>query len=302
MKHLIKRQVIDLTIINKKDAFRLQQLVSEHYWREITRVLERAFDEVPGEEGVFRIDKLEIDLGRLTETDIEKGRWSDILYEKIADKLRLLKKGVMSGVKTLVQPRADNISEQWLFYMEKGHLPWNVLQAGKTWDDKILEVFATDSTAIYKLRKLILEKNNVAQRIAFQHGEDFLVSLAEALTAKTQKKLPAAIDELLRLFVLLERRSKKKSSTGTTQLRAQLWQRSVLYAAANKQQATPESFVEMVLGSDFPGDGFLPDLSPAFLAKNKMIAGILQQIKKEQLTKDKTGERDEKKEAIENKK
>ena len=87
MRHVIKKQVIDLRIRNKKDAYRLQQLASEQYHKNVITVLQKAFDKVYGDGEVVRIDRLEIDLGVLTEKEIEKGIWETMIFKILTEQL-----------------------------------------------------------------------------------------------------------------------------------------------------------------------------------------------------------------------
>ena len=62
MRHIIKKQEIDLLINKKLDAFNIQQQVSEHYWSHILPVLEKEFDKISNQEEIVYIERLEIDL------------------------------------------------------------------------------------------------------------------------------------------------------------------------------------------------------------------------------------------------
>ena len=79
MRHIIKKQFIELELDKKLDHFRLQQLVSQHYWDVIVPLLEKEFDKIANEDEIIEIDRLEIDLGLLALKSIEKNEWSDQL-------------------------------------------------------------------------------------------------------------------------------------------------------------------------------------------------------------------------------
>src|SRR3954470_22899105 len=90
MHHIIKKQVINLTLYNKKDAFKIQHLISEHYWREIIPVLQKVFDAVSTEEEVIQLDKLEIDLGVITIKDIKTSRWEQDVFKKVSEQINIV--------------------------------------------------------------------------------------------------------------------------------------------------------------------------------------------------------------------
>jgi hypothetical protein len=58
MQHIVKKQIIDLTLNRKMDAFAIQHLVSERYWQEIVPVLQKALDSMSTEEEILHVDKL----------------------------------------------------------------------------------------------------------------------------------------------------------------------------------------------------------------------------------------------------
>jgi hypothetical protein len=63
MQHKIRKQVMDLTISGRLDAFRTQHLAGPFYYRQLLPALQRVFDELSSEDEVISIDKLELDLG-----------------------------------------------------------------------------------------------------------------------------------------------------------------------------------------------------------------------------------------------
>ena len=76
MQHIIKKQIIDLSLERGLDAFRIQQQVSNYYLEKIVPLLQVAFDAASDEEEIISIDNLKIDLGTINIKEIEKG--SDI--------------------------------------------------------------------------------------------------------------------------------------------------------------------------------------------------------------------------------
>ena len=75
MRHLIKKQIIELNLDRSLNHYRVQQQVSERYWREILPMLEKAFDSISNEDELIEIDHFELDLGVVSEKEIEKESW-----------------------------------------------------------------------------------------------------------------------------------------------------------------------------------------------------------------------------------
>ena len=59
MRHLIKKQILELTLDKRVNYFRVQQELSDHYWKQIVPILEKAFDAISSEEELIEIDKLD---------------------------------------------------------------------------------------------------------------------------------------------------------------------------------------------------------------------------------------------------
>nr|MDQ6889765.1 contractile injection system tape measure protein [Bacteroidota bacterium] len=106
MQHIIKKQIINLSLDKKLDAFHIQQLVSNHYWNKIAPLLERAFDAVSNEEETISLDTLELDLGVINVKEIEKGNWEEQVFKKIAEQLIPVMHGLPSREKVLKKSRA----------------------------------------------------------------------------------------------------------------------------------------------------------------------------------------------------
>lgn len=205
MLHLIKKQVIDLTLCKRQNAFRMQQLASEHYYRSMLSIIETQFTDFATDDEVIRIDRLEIDLGELTEKQLEKATWD---YELISRFGQLVKESLQqySGQQQLIKQSVPAaFCGQWLFYMEKGYLPWNAAKPNKEWKNKVLETLAVDFNAVSALRSLIGQNKNVVTRMVMQHDEVFLLGLTEVLTAEKQTILPAAMNEVYSFFVELSK-------------------------------------------------------------------------------------------------
>ncbi|MBC7947048.1 MAG: hypothetical protein H7Y42_04150 [Chitinophagaceae bacterium] len=270
MQHIIKKQMVELTISNRKHAFRLQQLVSEHYWRDMVRVIAKAFDEATGEEEILQVDKLEIDLGRISEKDIMKGRWTEVLFKKITEKLKELKHAPVPGMNVSIVLNAIGVADQWLFYMLRGFLPWNVKAIDLKWHVQVLQAFATEHAAIVKLRNAILNHPNMVTRIVRQHGEDFVVALLEAITAKDQKELPEVVDELIKVICFLEEENQVRSTSKAYHLKERLWQQVLLLAARRQGRFTRREFVETLFRS-----GYIPLRAEIVLPIELLTSGRL---------------------------
>src|SRR5690349_8545874 len=77
--HSIRRQVIEVKVPDQATAHRVAPLVSALVRDRLTPQLERLFDSIARPDEVIRIDRLELDLGRLSLPDL-----GDQIAERLA--------------------------------------------------------------------------------------------------------------------------------------------------------------------------------------------------------------------------
>ncbi|MFT3947202.1 MAG: contractile injection system tape measure protein [Agriterribacter sp.] len=278
MQHIIKKQVFDLSLNKKMDAFNIQHLVSEHYWREIIPVLQNAFDNISTNDEIITIDKLEINLGAVTIKDIEKGRWNDEVYKRISEQLDIEIRNV-SSIKNTKKAKNLNAAEQWLFYMQHGYLSWNTIKINEQWHRQVLEVFATNAVFIDQLRVIIQTKSHALKRIINQHSESFLQSLIETLTAKRQNKLSKIIDEIVPVIKFF-RRKNEEPVISQKKLKQLFWQQVLQYVSRKKNVSTL-SLAVFLLKENISNPELIQQLPERFFTKNGITSASLKKLKKE---------------------
>lgn len=281
MQHIIKKQIIDLSLSQGLDAFHIQQRVSDYYFAKIVPLLQEAFDAVSTDEETISMDNLIIDLGMITEEEIEKGTWEEKVFKNITEQLIPLKHGISSGVKAKKKTSSLGISDQWIFYMQHGYLPWNVLQINRNWYDKVLEAFASDTVAISNLRNLIGRHPDSVRRIVFQNSVSFLKSLVETLTAESQDALPQLINELAQIISSSNKNKKQIYSLHQKEVTQKLWVQALQLAISEKAKLKSGEIVRLLFSNNFPARQLYSKKVESFLLKNKIEASSLKQIIKE---------------------
>ena len=290
MEHIIKKQTFQLVLNRKLDAFRMQQQVSEHYWSDVLPALERLFDEVATEGETLHLVHLEVDLGTLTEREVSRTTWSDEVLGAITRQLREHLTAAVSGALPASTAQANPVSlcQQWLFYMEKGYLPWNVRQADEPWRRQVLEGLAVDYTSVATLRKLIGSVPSVVRRIVQQHTEAFLVHLIAILTSGNTSGLLPWLDELEIVMQAVNHRSEsgKPQSRPTEPLsiadgvRAQLWERMLWVAARASEKISEKQLVQRLLEASVGHPDSLSPLTPEMTVRLPRLLPIIRAWKK----------------------
>jgi len=193
MKHLIRKQVITLQLDAGQNAFSIQQQARDYYYQQIAPALEKLFDELSSENEIVHIEKLEIDLGDLgwknDRFTLDKDSIYQILKQTFAKTVSASAKSFDSHALVSYRTPEENACLQWLYYLEKGVLPWEVHTTDAKWLDQVLHQLAIDHVSIEKTRKLIINDPWFLARLVREHHEDFLQQLTEVITAKRQPDL-----------------------------------------------------------------------------------------------------------------
>ena len=64
--HLIGKQIMELEISSSKNAYAIQQAISDLVWNALVPEMNRLFDSMVGGDEVIRLDKIELDLGEIS--------------------------------------------------------------------------------------------------------------------------------------------------------------------------------------------------------------------------------------------
>ena len=270
MQHLIQKQIIDLSFSKRLNTYAIQQRVSDYYFAKIVPLLQKAFDEASTNDEITSIDRLTVDLGILSEKEIEEGTWEEKVFKKITEQLTSLKHRSSPDVKVKTKTRSLSISEQWIFYMRHGYLPWNTLEINKQWYDKVLEAFASDAGAITNLRNLISQNSAAARRIVFQHDGSFLQSLIETLAAKNQDNLWGYIAEISKI-ISSSNRNKAIQDFQQEELNQKLWHQVLLFAASGEPDLNSSKIVALLVLTNLSTAQFKTKRVKDFVEKYKIM-------------------------------
>lgn len=247
MQHIIKKQLIELTLDKRLNHFHIQHLVSKHYHNDIIPVLQKVFDKIGNEDQIIELDKLEIDLGILTEKSIEKNEWTALLQNKIEELLTKIIESKAPADPAHSKPKRLSIFKQWFFYMQNGYLPWNALKAGEGWYQQVLEALAIDFESVQLLRQAVRLQTFFLKRIVAQHNESFLQNLAEIFTAQKQDELPAAIDEMIVFITWQQTKDKAHTIKSEREIKKQLWAEAIQLAAVSNETTAQKKIAEQVV-------------------------------------------------------
>lgn len=235
--HMIRRQVLTLKLPKSAPAFEWQHEMSRYYHHHVVPLLEKACNELCGEEELIHLDSVTIELGMLRMKDLKAGRGEEFIYPILLEQLRKQIPPALRIAATAGNTIRLSVGRQWLFYMQKGYLPWNTLKADQIWYNYVLEAFATDFQLVTLLREQLLHNPAVLQRVITDHPTPFLIRLIEILTASSQTNLLSVFQELAILSAISKHEAPSPSFILSSPdsipavLHRQLWQLALKMAA-----------------------------------------------------------------------
>ena len=277
MDHIIRRQLLELTLDKFQTPFNLQNRLRDEYYHTLLPILEEWFDQLTGEEEVLHIDTLVLDLGIFSSREFNEEELRLRLAKQLHSPDTTITLHTTNGQTPPTQRRSasHHAYEQWLWYMEKGYLPWNLLRPDKEWEKKVLETLATDYAAISRLRTMLAGQPVVLARITRQQDEPFLTRLVEILTTVSQTTLPSTLRELRELLAYSS--SLEASKVDHVPSSEKTWQDILSLAATLSKEGTTLALGRRILSSYWPGhQAFLPaleDYTAAHPIAKELISG-----------------------------
>ena len=179
--HIIQHHNIEIYFNNPDDAFGIQNRIAEVFYDKLQPAMEILFDDMFGEKYYATIDKLEIDIGLISQNNWEQ--------ELLDNTLKQLKTEISVIDKKKISP-AENLSElafqSFIFFLENGFFPWNnCFDSTKEFE----EMIAFNSKLISKLKDLIRKSDQAAARLSYQFSERFRFGIIDAFTADRKRTL-----------------------------------------------------------------------------------------------------------------
>jgi len=216
-KHIINRQVLELTIPERGRAQLIQNKISEIVRYKLNPVLDATFSKLADSDEIIRIDKLVIDLDTIAENDLEN-EFVERTVKEISNKISVL---IKSGVKTARQTpvngkslgvgagftsttKSKDVLEQFVYFLQFGHFPWWHVRSEKKafhktekLDEIFSEILKFDKTILKNALLPVLRKHAVRQRLMFQ----FDFSQLDLLLSGINDKLFENYSTLLKILL-----------------------------------------------------------------------------------------------------
>lgn len=167
-RHRIQRQVIDLTIGPGLQAPAMQEALARSFRDRAAPELEAVFDRAAGPGELLRLDRLEIDLGRIGGTDWEP-QFRRRLVAELTRTLAQFRPAAQApeGAARGEQAAAGAL-QQFLFFLAHGRLPWWGAGPGRSWNEALAG--RIDGAGWSALHRSVL--TDLRARVRFVHAVD----------------------------------------------------------------------------------------------------------------------------------
>ena len=201
-KHVIGKQVLEVAMGPKDNAYAIQQRLSELVWNDLCPQLNDLFDQIVGEDEVLRLEKIELDLGTV---DLEEP-------EMLVHSIRSLLEKELRRHTSLITPKSlapfrpweSNAGHQsryytfelWVHWLKSGTLPPYSLRPESDWMPSVMETLALEHRAVSILADTLEKNPHALDRLVLQHQQKDLKTIVELYTGFPQHEIPELLDEL----------------------------------------------------------------------------------------------------------
>lgn len=239
-KHIIKKQILDLTLDSPAGSFSFQSQVGSFYKREILPLIDEYCNAVAGGDVVIRIDRLEIDLGKIAKPDFNrqfKQKFAQLLPGKLTEAIRRSANPDFCAGETGRQDlitTADRDFAVLEFFSHEGSLPWWV-SGDELYEMPVLlrHTVAARPDQVKRLLAGIIDHAAELKRLIY-HADD--ATLGQIITL-FQPEHGQAICQLAQALLVGLTACPLLQSGGTAKLRPEVWGNILSSSIAAEGQA-----------------------------------------------------------------
>ncbi|MEZ4939298.1 MAG: contractile injection system tape measure protein [Saprospiraceae bacterium] len=185
--HRIRRQILDLELPRTAGAVELQRQAGRVFREQVLPRLESVFGKLAPADRFIRIDRLEIDLGRIGEAQWER-EFVERCIREIDRQIREATGTPTASGPTqaaVVQSPREHALAIFRYFLETGRLPWHAGTLSlKILESQLVEIARTDPTAVQAAVLPGLKQRPAAlRRLVWQFSPAFSNAVIEAALA-----------------------------------------------------------------------------------------------------------------------
>jgi hypothetical protein len=229
-RHVIKRQIVEITLAKKDHARQLQQTLSRILQQQLPPLLEQCLSEASSPDCLHRIDRLELDLGELDARYLEAE-----LPEKIEAALRQALVEHINPAQALpfAQQQNDPLPahlELFEHFVREGYLPWWADSGQRHAPEHSLSVLLNNGPeALKRLLLRLIQEPRCLQRLTGYFNDDCMILMIALLTGAPRHSAASLLQTLSAVLAPLH----QHSGMPVSQLKATLRQSLLQVASAS---------------------------------------------------------------------
>ena len=256
MHHIIGKQIIDLHLSNAKEAFTLQHKVSQLFWQRIAPELEQIFDQIANEKEWIRIDRLEIDLGDISQEQLLQGHFLNDLKRQLQTALNKLEKEQPTKVQRVSISQSE--FQQWLYFLENGFFESHQLIPEKDWETQLLDTIDKSPINMVLFKSAIQQNRALLDRLVLQHAAPFCQKLVEKITTTKQTSLIPFLKEWQQLLAKINQQFKHPTTPFYTARKVEIkfWQFILNTALSRTENLSWEWLIGAYIQNNFSNTVF----------------------------------------------
>jgi hypothetical protein len=168
--HRIRRVVFELRFPSEATAFSVRHELEWALHNELMPALEEALDACAPEGATFRIDRLEVDLGRLPAERFDRNRIAELVLERLADRIAGLPAADVD-VRSPSESLADTLSA----FLRTGRLPWaSTIQSVAELEPAVLSLPREEGKRLVARLRPVLVHSAPSRRLVYQFDPEFV--------------------------------------------------------------------------------------------------------------------------------
>ena len=242
---MIQRQILDLEVPQQRNAAEIQEETRRIYYDRILPMLDQAFDRYSRAGVVIRLDRLEIDLGkvsqyRLEEELVEQVRWQ--IENQIHDQL---KGGVLwpDEAEPNEEVTVQEVHLEWVVYfLQTGSLPWHAQLPSLDKLEKEFVESIRQAPDLVRPKLEVLKRPVVRERLVKQFSLSTVIEVLRLIGSSISQELIRVGEELETILSY-----NSDQILFTAKPKEQLWQVLVEQAIAQKGGTEREQFLQLIL-------------------------------------------------------
>ena len=235
-RHIIKRQVLELTAPSEQSASRLQEQFSRIYRSRLVPIIDRHCNQLSSSDRVHRIDSLELDLGAVDAEHLERDL-IDCFTRALAQALpEQIRQQEGEAARQGTNARAESQLELLAVFARTGTLPWWADASNPRLLQETLEHLIEHAPQALTRLMRELARSHALQRIIRHYDDQMLGELARALAPISREGVTDLRQQLLDVL----RTAAPTADGRERELRIAFWQ-GMLLAATERPEASREA-------------------------------------------------------------